>query len=131
MKKKQDRMKIIRGNFIGILIIGIVLICVGIAFGNSDGGSGWAYSVNKRKQEDQKTGLICLGVGIATMIGAGFYYDHAKGNYLRDKEIVSSIQSTKTETTTDKLKDLKEMFDKKMITEEAYENKKKELLNRM
>lgn len=131
MKKKQDRMKIIRGNFIGILIIGIVLICVGIAFGNSDGGSGWAYSVNKRKQEDQKTGLICLGVGIATMIGAGFYYDHAKGNYLRDQEIVSSIKSNKTETTSDKLKELKEMFDKKMITEEEYESKKKDLLNKM
>lgn len=131
MKKKQDRMKIIRGNFIGILIIGIVLICVGIAFGNSDGGSGWAYSVNKRKQEDQKTGLICLGVGIATMIGAGFYYDHAKGNYLRDQEIVSSIKSTKTETTSDKLKELKDMFDKKMITEEEYESKKKDLLNKM
>ena len=131
MKKKQDRMKIIRGNFIGILIIGIVLICVGIAFGNSDGGSGWAYSVNKRKQEDQKTGLICLGVGIATMIGAGFYYDHAKGNYLRDQEIVSSIKSTKTETTSDKLKELKDMLDNKMITEEEYENKKNELLNKM
>lgn len=131
MKKKQDRMKIIRGNFIGILIIGIVLICVGIAFGNSDGGSGWAYSVNKRKQEDQKIGLICLGVGIATMIGAGFYYDHAKGNYLRDQEIVSSIKSTKTETTSDKLKELKDMLDNKMITEEEYENKKNELLNKM
>ena len=132
MKKKQDRMKIIRGNFIGILIIGIVLICVGIAFGNSDGGSGWAYSVNKRKQEDQKTGLICLGVGIATMIGAGFYYDHAKGNYLRDQEIVSSIKSAnKTETTADKLTELKDMFDKNMITEEEYENKKNELLNKM
>lgn len=131
MKKKQDRMKIIRGNFIGILIIGIIVICVGIAFGNSDGGSGWAYSVNKRKQEDQKTGLICLGVGIATMIGAGFYYDHAKGNYLRDQEIVSSIKSTKTETTSDKLKELKDMFDKKMITEEEYESKKKDLLNKM
>lgn len=131
MKKKQDRMKIIRGNFIGILIIGIVLICVGIAFGNSDGGSGWAYSVNKRKQEDQKTGLICLGVGIATMIGAGFYYDHAKCNYLRDQEIVSSIKSTKTETTSDKLKELKDMLDNKMITEEEYENKKNELLNKM
>ena len=131
MKKKQDRMKIIRGNFIGILIIGIIVICVGIAFGNSDGGSGWAYSVNKRKQEDQKTGLICLGVGIATMIGAGFYYDHAKGNYLIDQEIVSSIKSTKTETTSDKLKELKDMFDKKMITEEEYESKKKDLLNKM
>lgn len=131
MKKKQDRMKIIRGNFIGILIIGIVLICVGIAFGNSDGGSGWAYSVNKRKQEDQKIGLICLGVGIATMIGAGFYYDHAKGNYLRDQEIVSSIKSTKTETTSDKLKELKDMLDNKMITEEEYESKKKDLLNKM
>ena len=131
MKKKQDRMKIIRGNFIGILIIGIVLICVGIAFGNSDGGSGWAYSVNKRKQEDQKIGLICLGVGIATMIGAGFYYDHAKGNYLRDQEIVSSIKSTKTETTSDKLKELKDMLENKMITEEEYENKKNEVLNKM
>lgn len=65
------------------------------------------------------------------MIGAGFYYDHAKGNYLRDQEIVSSIKSTKTETTSDKLKELKEMFDKKMITEEEYESKKKDLLNKM
>ena len=65
------------------------------------------------------------------MIGAGFYYDHAKGNYLRDQEIVSSIKSTKTETTSDKLKELKDMFDKKMITEEEYESKKKDLLNKM
>ena len=136
MKKKQDRMKIIRGNFLGFLVIGIIVICVGIGFCNSNGGgawgTGWAYSVNKQKQEDQKTGLICIGVGIAIMIGGGFYYDHAKGNYLRDQEIVSSIKSAnKTETTADKLKDLKEMFDKKMITEEEYENKKNELLNKM
>lgn len=135
MKKKQDRMKIIRGNFIGILIIGIIVICVGIGFGNSDGGStwgtGWAYSVNKQKQEDQKIGLICVGVGIAIMIGAGFYYDHAKGNYLRDQEIVSSIKSTKAETTSDKLKELKDMLDNEMITEEEYENKKNELLKKM
>lgn len=65
------------------------------------------------------------------MIGAGFYYDHAKGNYLRDQEIVSSIKSTKTETTSDKLKELKDMLDNKMITEEEYENKKNELLNKM
>ena len=135
MKKKQDRMKIIRGNFLGFLVIGIIVICVGIGFCNSNGGgawgTGWAYSVNKQKQEDQKTGLICIGVGIAIMIGGGFYYDHAKGNYLRDQEIVSSIKSTKTETTSDKLKELKDMFDKKMITEEEYESKKKDLLNKM
>ena len=128
-------MKIIRGNFLGISIIGIIVICVGIGFCNSDGGSawgtGWAPSVNRQKKENQKTGLICIGVGVAIMIGAGFYYDHAKGNYLRDQEIVSSIKSTKTETTSDKLKELKEMFDKKMITEEEYESKKKDLLNKM
>lgn len=135
MKKKPDMMKIIRGNFLGISIIGIIVICVGIGFCNSDGGSawetGWAPSVNRQKKEDQKTGLICIGVGVAIMIGAGFYYDHAKGNYLRDQEIVSSIKSTKTETTSDKLKELKDMLDNKMITEEEYENKKNELLNKM
>ena len=54
-----------------------------------------------------------------------------RGNYLRNQEIVSSIKSTKTETTSDKLKELKDMFDKKMITEEEYESKKKDLLNKM
>lgn len=66
------------------------------------------------------------------MIGGGFYYDHAKGNYLRDQEIVSSIKSAnKTETTADKLTELKDMFDKNMITEEEYKKKKDELLNKM
>ena len=136
MKKEKDKMKLIKGNFWGFLIIGIIVICIGIGFLGSDGGSawgtGWAPSVNRQKKEDQKTGLICIGVGVAIMIGAGFYYDHAKGNYLRDQEIVSSIKSAnKTETTADKLTELKDMFDKNMITEEEYKKKKDELLNKM
>lgn len=138
MKKSKDRMKIIRGNFLGFLLIGIIVIWIGISFVNSNGGSawgtGWAPSVNRQKQEDQKTGIICIVAGIAIMIGGGFYYDHAKSNYLRDKEIVSSIKDVSknmNENTTEKLKQLKEMLDQKMITEEEYENKKKDLLNKM
>ena len=41
MKKEKDKMKLIRGNFLGFLIIGIIVICVGIGFLSSDGGSAW------------------------------------------------------------------------------------------
>lgn len=134
--KNKDRMKYIRGNFLGFLLIGIIVICVGISFLGSDGGSawgtGWAPSVNKQKQEDQKTGIICIVVGIGIIVAGGFYYDHAKANYLRDKEIVSSIkESNKNENSTEKLKQLKEMYDSKMITEEEFEKKKQDILNKM
>lgn len=136
MKKPKDKMKLIRGNFIGFLLIGIIVICVGIGFLSSDGGSawgtGWAPSVNRQKREDQKTGAICIGVGIVIMIAGGFYYDHAKSNYMRDKEIISSIKdANKNENLADKLKQLKEMYDSKTITEDEYNKKKEEILSKM
>ena len=135
-KNKKDRMKIIGGNFLGLLLIGIIVICVGIGFLGSDGGSawgtGWAPSVNKQKQEDQTTGLICIGAGIVIILAGGFYYSHAKANYLRDNEILSSLKSANSdESTKNKLSELKEMLDKNMITQEEYENKKKDLLDKM
>ena len=136
MKKPKDKMKLIRGNFIGFLLIGIIVICVGIGFLSSDGGSawgtGWAPSVNRQKREDHKTGAICIGVGIVIMIAGGFYYDHAKSNYMRDKEIISSIKdANKNENSADKLKQLKEMYDSKTITEDEYNKKKEEILSKM
>ena len=134
--KEKDKMKLIKGNFWGFLIIGIIVICIGIGFLGSNGGStwgtGWAPSINKQKKEDQKTGVICIVVGIGIMIAGGFYYDHAKANYNRDKEIISSIKKVgKNESTADKLKQLKEMYDSKVITQEEFEKKKKEILDKM
>ena len=136
MKKEKDKMKLIRGNFLGFLIIGIIVICVGIGFLSCDGGSawgiGWSSSVNKQKQEDQKTGVICMVVGIGIMIAGGFYYDHAKANYKRDKEIISTIKEAgRSENSTEKLKQLTEMYNSKMITEEEFEKKKKDILDKM
>lgn len=136
MKKEKDKMKLIRGNFLGFLIIGIIVICVGIGFLSSDGGSawgiGWSSSVNKQKKEDQKTGVICMVVGIGIMIAGGFYYDHAKANYKRDKEIISTIKEAgRSENSTEKLKQLTEMYNSKMITEEEFEKKKKDILDKM
>ena len=136
MKKEKDKMKLIRGNFLGFLIIGIIVICVGIGFLSSDSGSawgiGWYSSVNKQKKEDQKTGVICIVAGIGIMVAGGFYYDHAKANYKRDKEIISTIKEAgKSENSTEKLKQLTEMYNSKMITEEEFEKKKKEILDKM
>lgn len=136
MKSVKDKMKLIKGNFIGFLIVGIIVICVGIGFLGSDGGSawgtGWAPSVNKQKKEDQKTGTICVVVGIGIMIAGGFYYDHAKSNFKRDEEIITSIKEAgKNESATEKLRQLKEIYDSKIITEEEYEKKKKQILDKM
>ena len=54
--KEKDKMKLIKGNFWGFLIIGIIVICIGIGFLGSNGGStwgtGWAPSINKQKKEE-------------------------------------------------------------------------------
>ena len=66
------------------------------------------------------------------MIAGGFYYDHAKANYKRDKEIISTIKEAgKSENSTEKLKQLTEMYNSKMITEEEFEKKKKDILDKM
>ena len=89
-------------------------------------------SKNKQKKEDQKTGVICIVAGIGIMVAGGFYYDHAKANYKRDKEIISTIKEAgKSENSTEKLKQLTEMYNSKMITEEEFEKKKKEILDKM
>ena len=134
---KKDSLKLIRGNFLGLILIGIIVICIGVGFASSDGGaSSWVSQnpskIRAQKEEDQKIGVICMVSGVALILFSGFYYDHAKSKYKRDLEMMEAIkESNKTENEADKLKQLKEMYDSKLITEEEYEKKKKEILDKM
>ena len=138
-KKKdnnKDRLKAIRGNFLGFLLLGVIVFCIGIGFINSTTEGSWVpqnpFTAQEEKEEKMKIGAGCMIGGVVLALFGGFYYDHAKANYKRDKEIISTIKEAgRSENSTEKLKQLTEMYNSKMITEEEFEKKKKDILDKM
>lgn len=138
-KKKdnnKDRLKAIRGDFLGFLLLGVIVFCIGIGFINSTTEGSWVpqnpFTAQEEKEEKMKIGAGCMIGGVVLALFGGFYYDHAKANYKRDLAMMETIKEAgKNENEADKLKQLKEMYDSKLITEDEFEKKKKEILDKM
>ena len=56
-KKKdnnKDRLKAIRGNFLGFLLLGVIVFCIGIGFINSTTEGSWVPQNPFTAQEEKK-----------------------------------------------------------------------------
>lgn len=121
--------KLIKRNFMIILILGILLIIGGISALNEirTAPSGYFLTddVAEINEENETIGTILLFAGVGLCVASFIYRNSAKARLLTvDKE------HTKTKgNSVDKIKELKKLYDEKAITKEEYEKKKKELLD--
>lgn len=131
----EDKMKLIKRNCLIIAIVGIILICVGIGFLSSDGGStwggGWYSDIKKQQEEDAQIGTICLLIGIGVLVVDIIYYNHSKANLNNSNSEIKNNVSLTNNNSAAKLKQLKEMCDEGIISKEEYEEKKKKILDNM
>ena len=121
--------KLIKRNFMIILIVGILLIIGGISALNeirtAPSGYFLTEDVAEINEENETIGTVLLFVGVGLCVVSFIYKNSAKARLLAiDKE------HTKTKgNSVDKIKELKKLYDEKVITKEEYEKKKKELLD--
>ncbi len=114
------------------VVIGIVVIMFGLSTfmdatstANKYRGTKWVAQDTKKEAEENKVGgIVAIGIGGAFLCVGIFDYNKRKQKY------AMNVGSTKDSTAT-KLEELKKMLDQKIITEEEFENKKKELLKKM
>lgn len=129
------REKLISRNFKIMLVIGIILTLIGIWSLNEastysvSGGNFLISSAKNSKAEYEMAGTICLLGGIALCVVSFLYKNNAKAN----TSVIATLKGLKNGTTDEvsKLKELKKLYDEKVITKEEYESKKKDILNKM
>ena len=125
-------------SFAIMLILGIVIIIVGVAF-FSDNDTGMFEYRRNEVASSQTKGLACTLVGAVIIIGAFVYYNHEKSKALMGNDIKNTMNKTvnkkettaTTQTSATKLKELKELLDNGIITQEEFDTKKKDLLSKM
>ena len=121
--------KLLKRNFMIILIVGVLLIIGGISALNeirtAPSGSFLTEDVAEINEENETIGTVLLFAGVGLCIVSFIYRNSAKAQLLTtDKE----DKKTKG-NSVDKIKELKKLYDEKVITKEEYEKKKKELLD--
>ena len=121
--------KLIKRNFMIILIVGILLIIGGISALNeirtAPSGYFLTEDVAEINEENETIGTVLLFAGVGLCVVSFIYRNSAKAQLLTtDKE----DKKTKG-NSVDKIKELKKLYDEKVITKEEYEKKKKELLD--
>ena len=123
------REKLLKRNFMIILIVGILLIIGGISslseVRTAPSGTFLMEDVADANEEYETLGTVLLFAGVGLCVVSFIYRNSAKARLLTvDKE------HTKTKgNSVDKIKELKKLYDEKAITKEEYEKKKKELLD--
>ncbi len=130
--EKKTKKKIRVWDCILCIVIGIFIIMFGISTfidatstANKYRGTKWVAQDTKKEAEENKiVGIVAIGIGGAFLCVGIFDYSKRKQKYAMD--VGSANGSTAT-----KLEELKKMLDQKIITEEEFENKKKELLKKM
>ena len=123
------REKLLKRNFMIILIVGILLIIGGISALNEirTAPSGYFLTddVAEINEENETIGTVLLFVGVGLCVVSFIYRNSAKASLLS-----SNVETKKSEdNSVDKIKELKKLYDEKVITKEEYEKKKKELLD--
>ena len=121
--------KLIKRNFMIILIVGILLIIGGISALNEirTAPSGYFLTddVAEINEENETIGTVLLFAGVGLCVVSFIYKNSAKASLLS-----SNVETKKSEdNSVDKIKELKKLYDEKAITKEEYEKKKKELLD--
>lgn len=128
MEENKTKKKLIKISDIIVIIIGIVILMFGFTYIQEEEKDSWSGShiVTKEEQEEEEkmqSTIIIVGFAI-TAFGMACIIKR-----VLDKD------NTKLEkndnSTSAKIQELKKMLDNKIITAEEYEQKKKELLNKM
>ena len=99
----------------------------------------WGTRRYKESEDTNQWGTICLVAGIGLSVFSVIYVNNAKAHALGDGEdIISKITAKVSNSdgktkddSSEKLKQLKELLDDKVITKEEFEKKKKEILDKM
>ena len=123
------REKLLKRNFMIILIVGILLIIGGISALNeirtAPSGYFLTEDVAEINEENETIGTVLLFAGVGLCVVSFIYRNSAKARLLS-----SNVETKKSEdNSVDKIKELKKLYDEKAITKEEYEKKKKELLD--
>ena len=123
------REKLLKRNFMIILIVGILLIIGGISALNEirtvPSGYFLTEDVAEINEENETIGTVLLFAGVGLCVVSFIYRNSAKARLLS-----SNVETKKSEdSSVDKIKELKKLYDEKVITKEEYEKKNKELLD--
>ena len=123
------REKLLKRNFMIILVVGILLIIGGISALNEirTAPSGYFLTddVAEINEENETIGTVLLFVGVGLCVVSFIYKNSAKARLL-----IADREEKKTkDNNVEKIKDLKKLYDEKVITKEEYEKKKKDLLD--
>ena len=121
--------KLLKRNFMIILIVGVLLIIGGISALNeirtAPSGYFLTEDVAEINEENETIGTVLLFAGVGLCVVSFIYRNSAKARLLS-----SNVETKKSEdNSVDKIKELKKLYDEKVITKEGYEKKKKDLLD--
>ena len=127
-KESDDKSKQIQAiniNTAILVFIALISLFMGIYnFNQKDS----LFKTRSENEEYDSMGVACCVVGIVVGVSAIFYYSRAKMKFdLNNRNYTVNTNNN----STNKLEELKKLVDKKIITKEEFEKKKKELLKKM
>lgn len=132
MEEKKTKNKLIKISDIIVIIIGIVILIFGLNYIPEKEENIWSSSYHigesKKAQEEQEevkvqNTIIIVGFAI-TVFGVACIIKRVLDK--KDTKFEKNDNSTSV-----KIKELQKMLNEKIITEEEYEKKKKEILDKM
>lgn len=133
MEEKKTKNKLIKISDIIVIIIGIVILIFGLNYIPEKEENSWSSSYHigesKKAQEEQEeevkvqNTIIIVGFAI-TVFGVACIIKRVLDK--KDTKFEKNDNSTSV-----KIKELQKMLNEKIITEEEYEKKKKEILDKM
>lgn len=110
-----------------MMIIGVIAICYGIYNFNYANSHVWgdpgSFSDRTHKAPYiQKGNVFTVAGGICTFFGVIFYFSKSKKTTILKTDNINNL---------DEIKKLKDLLDSGAISQEEYDNKKQELLNKI
>ncbi len=120
-----------------LMVVGIILICVGInsyhyAKSHTWGDPGSISDRNNKAPYMEKFKNSCTAGGIITFAGVIIYFTKGKNTVIvSDTSKKANKESCNNNDNIKKLEELKKLVDNGTITQEDYDKKKKDLLNKI
>ena len=105
-----------------LIVLGVIIILLGIFFMASAEDKSF---FDPSKDSDEKWGTICLVAGGVCIVGGVIYKENNSDN--AQSKVVGKVNKD----SSTKLEDLKGLLDKGIITQEEFDKKKQELLERI
>ena len=128
---KNDIKKYFNKNSKTLMIVGIILVIFGIIIISGNTGQTYSgdFAIRRAKQQDANfwvgIGTIILIAGGGLVLGSKLYKNHTTATS------ISKSNGIQKDNKVEKMKELKEMLDNNLISEDEYEEKKKKILDSM